>query len=130
MYTVLRQIVSLTFVKYLHVAASQKYGGDTKIWGFWLLISCQDNNIVWIICSYFWIVLSASGKKTTIFIPFISSRLADLKDFKKVNEIYAKCESYGSDFDVALIIDFLVVITRTTILNVCTSIVISFDNSN
>ena len=25
---------------------------------------------------------------------FMYSRLADLKDFKKVNEIYAKCESY------------------------------------
>lgn len=28
----------------------------------------------------------------TSFWGFISCRLADLKDFKKVNEIYAKCE--------------------------------------
>lgn len=33
----------------------------------------------------------------SIILPFDSCRLADLKDFKKVNEIYAKCESCSSD---------------------------------
>lgn len=37
-------------------------------------------------------------------ILFISSRLADLKDFKKVNEIYAKCEFCGGDFNISLIL--------------------------
>lgn len=40
-----------------------------------------------------------------------SCRLADLKDFKKVNEIYAKCEFYG-DINLMLKIEFLICVMQ------------------
>lgn len=36
------------------------------------------------------------------FLPFNTCRLADLKDFKKVNDIYAKCEFCTSKFKVSM----------------------------
>jgi len=50
--------------------------------------------------NYFYFLLSLalhlSPGKMISLTTFISTRLADLKDFKKVNEIYAKCEFYVS----------------------------------
>jgi hypothetical protein len=87
---------------YIHIAGSQKHGGDPEIWGCKLCISCQDNNFVWIICYFCSLALYLSAGKMTRLTTFISSRLADLKDFKKVNEIYAKCEFCDTEFHVSL----------------------------
>ena len=84
-------LLSSVLLNVYQIAGSQEHGGDTESKRCHLCFCCQDNYHVWN-----GVFLSTWLMKVCDIIfwscNLCTCRLADLQDFKKVNEIYAKCE--------------------------------------